>query len=98
MVNPDGAEVFQRRNIVEIDLNRDVFRQQTPEAQILKNVFDSLKAEFGFNLHDQGRDYSAGTSFNPASISFLAPSPDFEKSLTAPRENAMKLIGNTLKF
>jgi hypothetical protein len=94
MVNPDGAEEFQRRNIVEIDLNRDVLRQQTPEAQILKNVFDSLKADFGFNLHDQGRNYAAGNSFNPASISFLAPSPDFEKSLTPPREKAMKLIGN----
>ena len=53
-----------------------------------------LKADFGFNLHDQGRDYSAGNSFNPASISFLAPSPDYEKSITAPREKAMKLIGN----
>ncbi len=94
MVNPDGAEIFQRRNIVEIDLNRDVARLQTPEAQILKNVFDSLKADFGFNLHDQGRDYSVGNSFNPASISFLAPSPDYEKSITAPREKAMKLIGN----
>jgi len=94
MVNPDGAEEFQRRNIVEIDLNRDVLQQQTPEAQILKNVFDSLKADFGFNLHDQGRDYSAGNSFNPASISFLAPSPDYKKSLTPPREKAMKLIGN----
>ena len=94
MVNPDGAAEFQRRNIVEIDLNRDVIRQQTPEAKILKNVFDSLKVDFGFNLHDQGRDYSAGNSTNPASISFLAPSPDYEKSITAPREKAMKLIGN----
>ena len=94
MVNPDGAEEFQRRNIVEIDLNRDVLRQQTPEAKILKEVFDSLKADFGFNLHDQGRDYSAGNSFNPASISFLAPAPDYDKSLTPPREKAMKLIGN----
>ena len=94
MVNPDGAEEFQRRNIVEIDLNRDVLRQQTPEAKILKEVFDSLKADFGFNLHDQGRDYSAGNSFNPASISFLAPAPDYEKSLTSPREKAMRLIGN----
>ena len=94
MVNPDGAEEFQRRNIVEIDLNRDVVRLQTPEAKILKNVFDSLKADFGFNLHDQGRDYSVGNSFNPASISFLAPSPDYEKSISAPREKAMKLIGN----
>ena len=96
MVNPDGAEEFQRRNIVEIDLNRDVLRQQTPEAKILKEVFDSLKADFGFNLHDQGRDYSAGNSFNPASISFLAPAPDYEKTITAPREKAMKLIGNMI--
>ena len=95
MVNPDGAEIFQRRNIIQIDLNRDVLRMQTPESQTLKNVFDSLKAEFGFNLHDQGRDYSVGNSFNPASISFLAPAPDYEKSLTEPREKAMKLIGQT---
>ena len=95
MVNPDGAESFQRRNIIEIDLNRDVARLQSPEAITLKNVFDSLKADFGFNLHDQGRDYSVGISSNPASISFLAPSPDFEKSLTIPREKAMRLIGHT---
>lgn len=94
MLNPDGAEKFQRRNIIEIDLNRDVIRQQTNEMKILKTVFDSIKPDFGFNLHDQGRDYSAGNSFNPASISFLAPSPDYEKSLTEPRLKAMKLIGN----
>ena len=70
MLNPDGAELFQRRNIFEIDLNRDVQRQQTPEAKILKNVFDTLKADFGFNLHDQSREYAAGNSINPASISF----------------------------
>ena len=98
MLNPDGAEQFQRRNIFEIDLNRDVLRQQTPEAKILKEVFDSLKADFGFNLHDQGRNYSAGYSLNPASISFLAPAPNYEKSLTQPRENAMKLIGNMVNI
>jgi len=98
MLNPDGAEQFQRRNIFEIDLNRDVLRQQTPEAKILKDVFDSLKADFGFNLHDQGRNYSAGNSINPASISFLAPAPDYEKSLNQPRENAMKLIGDMVNI
>ncbi|MCW8813203.1 MAG: hypothetical protein OQK65_06665, partial [Chlorobium sp.] len=85
-------------NIFEIDLNRDVLRQQTPEAKILKEVFNSLKADFGFNLHDQGRNYSAGNSINPASISFLAPAPDYEKSLTQPRENAMKLIGDMVNI
>jgi hypothetical protein len=97
MLNPDGAELFKRRNIFEIDLNRDVLRQQTPEAKILKNVFDTLKADFGFNLHDQSREYAAGNSFNPASISFLAPAPDFEKTITPPRENAMKLIGHLVQ-
>ena len=93
MVNPDGAEVFQRRNIFDIDLNRDAVRQQTPEAIILKNVFDSLKAEFGFNLHDQSREYTAGVSINPAAISFLAPAPDYDKTVTPVRERSMKLIG-----
>lgn len=94
MVNPDGAELFQRRNIYEIDLNRDAVKGQTPEARVLKGVFDTLKAEFGFNLHDQSREYSAGISFKPASISFLAPSADYSKSVNNIRENAMKLIGD----
>ena len=94
MLNPDGAEKFTRRNAIGIDINRDAIRLQSPESRILKSARDSLKADFGFNLHDQGRDYSVGNSFNPASISFLAPSPDYEKSITAPREKAMKLIGN----
>jgi hypothetical protein len=98
MLNPDGAELFQRRNIFEIDINRDVLRQQTPEAIILKNVFDSLKADFGFNLHDQSREYAAGNSINPASISFLAPAPDWEKTITPSRENAMKLVGTMVQI
>ncbi len=97
MVNPDGAELFQRRNIFEIDLNRDAVRQQTPEGRLLKEVFDSLKAEFGFNLHDQSREYSAGNTFKTAAISFLAPSPDFNKTLTPVRENSMKLIVDMYK-
>ena len=97
MVNPDGAELFQRRNILEIDLNRDAVRQQTPEGKLLKEVFDSLKAEFGFNLHDQSREYSAGNSFKTAAISFLAPSPDYNKTLTPVREKSMKLIAEMYK-
>ncbi len=97
MVNPDGAELFQRRNIFEIDLNRDAVSQQTPEGQLLKEIFDSLKADFGFNLHDQSREYSAGNSFKTAAISFLAPSPDYEKTLTPVRENSMKLIVEMFK-
>ena len=53
MLNPDGAEVFQRENAVGIDVNRDARRQVTPEARTLKKVRDAFRPEFGFNLHDQ---------------------------------------------
>ncbi|MHB1686674.1 MAG: M14 family zinc carboxypeptidase [Ignavibacteriaceae bacterium] len=93
MVNPDGAELFQRRNIFDIDINRDFIQLQTPEAKILKETFDNLKADFGFNLHDQSTLYSAGHSFNSATLSFLAPAFDFEKSINPVREKSMRLIG-----
>lgn len=93
MVNPDGAQVFERRNSYQIDLNRDAVRQQTPEGKILKDTFDSLKADFGFNLHDQSIYYSAGKSFKSAAISFLAPATNYDKTINPVREKSMKLIG-----
>ncbi len=98
MVNPDGAERFQRRNAFEIDLNRDALRLQNPESIILKNVFDSLKADFGFNLHDQDPRYSVGRSFKPAVISFLAPAFNYEKDSDTIRERAIKLIGRLTRM
>lgn len=94
MVNPDGAELYQRRNIYDIDINRDAIRTSTPEGFLLKSVYDSIKADFGFNLHDQSTRYTAGKSHLPATISFLAPAPDYEKTVTPARENAIKLIGS----
>lgn len=93
MVNPDGAEVFERRNVLDIDLNRDAVRRVSPEALILKNVFDSLKADFGFNMHDQSIYYSAGNSHCSAAISFLAPPVSYDKRVTKVRERSTKLIG-----
>lgn len=94
MVNPDGAERFKRRNAYDIDLNRDASKLQTPEAKILKNVFDDLKAEFGFNLHDQSHRYSVGQSFRTAALSFLAPAFNYEKDVNNIRERAIQVIGN----
>ncbi len=93
MVNPDGAEVFQRRNILEIDLNRDASRLVTPEAEILMNTFDSLNADFGFNLHDQSTRYSVGRNYKQATISFLAPAFNDKKEMNEKRGRATKLIG-----
>ncbi len=92
MLNPDGAEVFQRRNALGIDVNRDALRLQSPEGETLKRIRDSLSADFGFNLHDQSKYYNAEASSNPATISFLAPAYNYEKEINEVRGNAMKLI------
>jgi hypothetical protein len=92
MVNPDGAESFQRRNICEIDLNRDAAKKQSLEAIILHSAFDEIKPEFGFNLHDQDRAYAVGLNRKSAAISFLAPPFDYAKTLNESRINSMKLI------
>ncbi len=92
MLNPDGAERFTRRNALGIDLNRDALRLQTPEAKILKDIRDQLDADWGFNLHDQNRYYSAGSNPSTASVSFLAPAYNYEKDINQKRGEAMKLI------
>lgn len=92
VVNPDGADLFQRRNYFGIDLNRDAARLASKEAKLLMKIFKELKPDFGFNLHDQDTRYSAGNSFKPATISFLAPPIDNSKKLTHSRLNSEKLI------
>lgn len=93
MLNPDGAERFQRRNALGIDLNRDAQRLQCPESNILKDIRDELSAEWGFNLHDQSRYYAAGQNPQTATISFLAPAYNYEKDVNEVREGAMRMIG-----
>ncbi|MCE7061908.1 M14 family zinc carboxypeptidase [Dyadobacter sp. CY343] len=92
MLNPDGAERYQRRTMQGIDMNRDAAARQTPEAVILKGLVDKLKPDYGFNLHDQSPRYSAGRSPKVATISFLATSYDYELSINDVRQRSMQLI------
>ena len=98
MVNPDGAEKYQRRNIFDIDLNRDAIKLESKEAQILMRTFKNLKADFGFNLHDQDIHYSAGKTFKPATISFLAPPTNEKRENTDVRKDAERLIVRLYKI
>ena len=97
VVNPDGLDLFQRENIYNVDINRDAKALQTPEGKILMNTFKKIRPVFSFNLHDQGIWYSAGHTKNPATISFLAPAFNEDKSLNQVRENSMKVIGGMYK-
>ncbi|WP_343486315.1 M14 family zinc carboxypeptidase [Allomuricauda sp. d1] len=92
MLNPDGAEVYQRRNSLGIDINRDALRLQSPEGRTLKKIRDSLNAKFGFNLHDQSRYYNAERTPKPATISYLATAYNYEKDINEVRADAMKVI------
>ena len=92
MLNPDGAEMYIRRNALGIDLNRDALRLQSPEAVLLKHLRDTLEPKFGFNLHDQSRYYTAGYTSRPATISFLAPAYDHARNVNAVRDRAMRTI------
>ncbi|MEQ8364435.1 MAG: M14 family zinc carboxypeptidase [Cyclobacteriaceae bacterium] len=90
MLNPDGASRFTRRNYHGIDINRDAIHLQTPEGRTLKRVRDSLNADWGYNLHDQGRGTSVG-GVKPATISLLAPAYDVKKNINEKRGDAMQL-------
>jgi hypothetical protein len=80
MLNPDGAERFQRRNAQGIDVNRDALRLQTPEGRALKAVRDRLQPRVGFNLHNQSWRTSVGDPPKPASISLLSVAFDEARS------------------
>ena len=90
MLNPDGAELFIRENALGVDVNRDARVVATPEGQILKRVRDSLQADFGFNLHDQG-SRTAGDSGLLVAIALLAPAADEERSWGPGRLRARKV-------
>lgn len=80
LLNPDGAERFQRTNAQGIDINRDALMLQTPEGRTLKALRDRLQPSLGFNLHNQDWRTAVGKTGKPASISLLAPAFDEARS------------------
>jgi hypothetical protein len=85
MLNPDGAERFQRRNAQSIDVNRDALRLQTPEGRALKALRDRVNPRVGFNLHNQSWQTSVGNPPRPASISLLSVAYDEARTENAGR-------------
>lgn len=94
MLNPDGADRFERRNIFGIDINRDAQKLESVEAKILKNLRDKLSPDFGFNLHDQDPRYTVGRNGKVATIALLAPPIDFEKSENEVFQKAKKVTAH----
>jgi hypothetical protein len=88
VLNPDGAELFQRHNALGVDINRDARRLATPEARALKGLHDRLKPDFGFNLHDQNARTLAGPDGKQVGIALLAPATSEDRSYNEVRARA----------
>lgn len=95
MLNPDGAELFQRENAVGVDVNRDAARLATPEARTLKALRDSIRPAFGFNLHDQGARILTGRAGRQVGIALLAPAADERRTYEGARA-AARLVASGL--
>lgn len=93
-LNPDGAQAYTRLNANNIDLNRDAQALSQPESLILKEFCDSFQPDYAFNLHGQRTIFGAGIDGNPATLSFLAPAGDSQKTITQARIKAMHLIAD----
>ncbi|MFL9844039.1 M14 family metallopeptidase [Flavobacterium rhizosphaerae] len=92
ILNPDGAELYTRANANKIDLNRDSVALSQPESRILRKEFEFFKPDFCFNMHDQRTIFGAGDTGKPATVSFLAPAYNEERSVNSVRQNAINLI------
>ena len=91
MLNPDGAERFQRRNAYGIDVNRDARALATPEGRALKAYRDRFDPDFGFNLHDQNVRTRVGESDRTAAIALLAPAFDASRGDDEVRARAKRV-------
>ncbi len=92
MLNPDGAEVYTRTNANKEDLNRDAQNLTQQESKVFRTYLNFFKPDFCFNLHGQRTIFSAGETNNPATLSFLAPAYNKDRTLNSVRKQSMRLI------
>jgi len=94
MLNPDGSKEFTRVNSKGVDLNRDAIDYQSKELKFLKSVLDQFNPDYCFNLHDQRNIFNPTGSQLPATLSFLAPSEDENRTITSSRIITMEVIAS----
>ena len=92
ILNPDGAAKYTRLNANLVDLNRDAQDLSQPESKVLRDIYNDFKPDYCFNLHGQRTIFSAGETPNVATLSFLSPAQDEERTLTPNRKMAMAII------
>jgi len=91
MLNPDGSEMWTRRNAYDIDINRDFIRNSSNEVRVLKSVVENGNYSYLLNLHDQRTIFTTDGK-HPATLSFLAPSENADRLITENRKKSMAVI------
>ncbi len=97
MLNPDGSKLYTRHNANNVDLNRDAKNLSQPESRVLRDLFQTFKPDYCFNLHGQRTIFGAGNTANSATLSFLSPAQNQACSITETRKIAMEVIAATNK-
>lgn len=92
ILNPDGANAYTRINANEVDLNRDAQNLTQPESKVLRQVFNTFKPHYCYNLHGQRTIFSAGKVNKSATVSFLSPAQDPACTITPNRQVSMEII------
>jgi len=92
VLSPDGAKAYTRLNYNKIDLNRDSQKRSQKESKVLRSIINDIAPDFAFNLHGQRTIFSVGDSNVSATVSFLSPAGDLERSVTPCRKIAMEVI------
>lgn len=96
MLNPDGSEKWTRLTAEELDLNRDFHNEASTELKFLKRLAFSKKYDYALNLHEQ-RTIFTTDGIHPATLSFLAPSENVERTVTHNRKKCMAVIAEIAK-
>ncbi|WP_053972711.1 M14 metallopeptidase family protein [Mangrovimonas sp. ST2L15] len=92
ILNPDGAEQYTRVNANEVDLNRDAVNLSQPESVVLRDYYNKYQPHFCFNLHGQRTIFGVGDTGKSATVSYLSPAADPERTVNTTRKVAMELI------
>ncbi|MBQ0733171.1 M14 family zinc carboxypeptidase [Aquimarina celericrescens] len=92
ILSPDGAKAYTRLNHNKVDLNRDAQELTQKESKVLHHLIKQIKPDYAFNLHGQRTIFSAGETNKSATVSFLSPAGDIERTVTMSRKIAMEII------
>lgn len=96
-LNPDGADLYTRRNAMGIDINRDFIQEASPEIKILKSLVFTNVYKCLFNLHDQRSVFNVKNKTNGTLLSLLSPVIDEVKTTNKARKNAIEVVSSIYK-